>query len=308
LNLLLTVDVEEYDDILEAPGLYGPRHQHGGHSSIKTVVPRLLDLLDELGVKGIFFWVGKRVEGNESILRDVLRRGHEVGTHSFDHRCLYEHSEIEFAEDLALSIKTLRDVTGQPVVHYRAPGFSMTPRFYDRYNIVREAGIEFDYSLFAGNASHGGVSWKYDDAASLSIETASGILRSFPFHMSKLGNIKIPAFGGGYFRLLPQFVLRRSVAVASSGLQMFYIHPRDLDERQPRLRGLGLKRQIKSYVGIGGLWHKLAETLRRESFLDPSEYRRMAINERFDRASDFASSSGARSEHVISALRRDSAS
>ncbi len=46
---------------------------------------RILDLLDEFGVKATFFILGRRLEGREEILSEVVQRGHEVGGHGFGH-------------------------------------------------------------------------------------------------------------------------------------------------------------------------------------------------------------------------------
>jgi peptidoglycan/xylan/chitin deacetylase (PgdA/CDA1 family) len=46
---------------------------------------RILDLLDEYDAKATFFILGRRLEGKEKILDEVVKRGHEVGGHGFGH-------------------------------------------------------------------------------------------------------------------------------------------------------------------------------------------------------------------------------
>jgi len=47
--------------------------------------PRLLDALERAGARATFFVVGERVAGNEELLREAERRGHEIGLHGMTH-------------------------------------------------------------------------------------------------------------------------------------------------------------------------------------------------------------------------------
>ena len=44
-----------------------------------------LDLLDELGVPATFFLIGNRAANHPGLVRDYLRRGHQIAGHGFDH-------------------------------------------------------------------------------------------------------------------------------------------------------------------------------------------------------------------------------
>ena len=48
--------------------------------------PRYLDLLDELGVAATFFVVGLSCQRYPELVREYVRRGHQVAGHGFDHR------------------------------------------------------------------------------------------------------------------------------------------------------------------------------------------------------------------------------
>jgi peptidoglycan-N-acetylglucosamine deacetylase len=56
--------------------------------------PPLLDALDSLEARATFFVVGERLPGNEELLREIERRGHEVGLHGMTHR---RHDELDDA-------------------------------------------------------------------------------------------------------------------------------------------------------------------------------------------------------------------
>ena len=47
--------------------------------------PALLDLLDEHGRKAVFFVIGEKVRAHPELVREIVRRGHEVGNHTMTH-------------------------------------------------------------------------------------------------------------------------------------------------------------------------------------------------------------------------------
>ena len=47
--------------------------------------PRLLDLLEQHGVKAVFFMIGEKVAAHPDLAREVARRGHEIGNHTMTH-------------------------------------------------------------------------------------------------------------------------------------------------------------------------------------------------------------------------------
>jgi len=80
--------------------------------------PALLDLLDRHGAKATFFQVGRNVERLPDVAREVSRRGHETGNHTWSHRMLVRggaEEEVSRAQDL------LARVHGVPPRLFRAP-------------------------------------------------------------------------------------------------------------------------------------------------------------------------------------------
>ncbi|MBC2575442.1 polysaccharide deacetylase family protein [Peptostreptococcus canis] len=47
---------------------------------------RLLELLDDFDIKAIFFVVGKNAEKNRGIITDIIKNGHKIGFHSWEHK------------------------------------------------------------------------------------------------------------------------------------------------------------------------------------------------------------------------------
>lgn len=51
-----------------------------------TITPAVLDTLDKYGVKATFFVVGTSIQKNPGILKEILRRGHKIGNHTYNHK------------------------------------------------------------------------------------------------------------------------------------------------------------------------------------------------------------------------------
>jgi peptidoglycan/xylan/chitin deacetylase (PgdA/CDA1 family) len=75
----------------------------------------VLRILDQYGAKGTFFVVGKKIPGNEALLRRIVREGHELGNHSFHHLMLPARDDVGAASAL------IRGIVGSPPRMYRPP-------------------------------------------------------------------------------------------------------------------------------------------------------------------------------------------
>jgi polysaccharide deacetylase family protein (PEP-CTERM system associated) len=64
---------------------------------------------------------------------------------------------------------------------------------------------------------------------------------------------KLPAGGGGYFRLLPYALSRwmmERVNQVDQQSAIFYFHPWEIDPGQPRPEGASLKSRFRHYVNL----------------------------------------------------------
>ena len=86
---------------------------------------KVLDILEEYGVKATFFTVGTAGEGEEEILKQIVEAGHTLGMHSYTHDYSEIYSSVEnFAADFAREQEFLYSVTGVKSKVYRFPGGS----------------------------------------------------------------------------------------------------------------------------------------------------------------------------------------
>jgi peptidoglycan/xylan/chitin deacetylase (PgdA/CDA1 family) len=80
----------------------------------KQLTPAILDTLDAHCVKATFFMVGQRVQAYPAIVREVARRGHTVGTHTWSHQNLKQISQDAAINEIELGMSAVRKALGQP--------------------------------------------------------------------------------------------------------------------------------------------------------------------------------------------------
>ncbi len=89
------------------------------------VTPRILDVLDELGVKATFFVIGRNSEADVETLRRIHEEGHTIGLHSYSHEYqkIY-HSVEDYLADFQALEQWVFEITGERAEIFRFPGGS----------------------------------------------------------------------------------------------------------------------------------------------------------------------------------------
>jgi peptidoglycan/xylan/chitin deacetylase (PgdA/CDA1 family) len=83
--------------------------------------PRVLDALGRAGVPATFFLVGERAERAPEVVRRMTAEGHEVGSHSWSHRCLWLCGPRTTVAEITRAHERLGALTGVPPRHFRPP-------------------------------------------------------------------------------------------------------------------------------------------------------------------------------------------
>jgi polysaccharide deacetylase family protein (PEP-CTERM system associated) len=286
----LTVDVEDYYQVQSFA--IDPRRWDDYESRVVANTHRVLRLFDEHQVRATFFILGWVAERFPRLVRDIHASGHEIGCHSHRHRLIYEMTPDEFADDLARATSAVGTVTGEPVVAFRAPTFSITQKSLWALDVLIEQGYRYDSSVFPvyhdnygipgaprfpyriakGDATGGGEKGTGAFCAEhpqglagkrcLSPLLAPGLVE-FPPSVYRFLGYNLPVSGGGYFRLYPTglstYCLRR-INRRHGQPFMFYFHPWELDPDQPRLPG-SLKSRFRHYQNLARTETKLRRLL-----------------------------------------------
>lgn len=262
---ILTIDVEEWFHLLDNESTKTSNQWKNFEVRIHENMERIFSLLDRHNQKATFFCLGWIVDNFPEIIKEIARQGYEIGSHTQMHQLIYEQTPQEFNHDLERSVKTMEDLTGQKVKYFRAPGFSIREDNKWAFEVMASHGIEVDCSIFPVPRAHGGFpSYKQPVP---SILNYNGIeLKEFPINYVTILGKPLVFSGGGYFRLIPDKLLRHFTK--QSDYVMTYVHPRDFDPKQPMLKDLPLLRKFKSYVGLKGAEKKLEQWLADFDFVD----------------------------------------
>jgi polysaccharide deacetylase family protein (PEP-CTERM system associated) len=256
---VFSVDVEDWFHILDLPSTPPLSEWEKLPSRVEKNFNRLLDLFSEKQVSTTCFFLGWVGERFPHLVREAAARGHEIASHGYSHRLVYELSKEEFYQDALRSRCMLEDLSGVAVTGYRSAGFSVTERTFWFFDALAEAGYEYDSSVFPSRRGHGGMR-TYQRGPHV-IPSSPEIIE-FPITVTDLFGKSMCFFGGGYLRLFPYWLIRRmSQAVLAEGRPVvFYIHPREIDPDHPRLV-MGLGRRFKSYVNVESTERKLKQVL-----------------------------------------------
>lgn len=220
-------------------------------------VARVLDLFDEKGVKATFFTLGWVAERVPTAIHAIVDRGHELASHGYDHQRVFTMSRGEFAEDLAKTRAILEDAGGAPISGYRAPSFSIDARTPWAHEVLAEQG--YVYSSSVAPIVHDHYGWR--EAPRFAFRPVEGSdLVEIPVTTAQVGERRLAAGGGGFFRILPYAFSRWAIARVNARDErpaVFYFHPWEVDPGQPRVAGAPLRSKLRHYTNLSGMAGKL---------------------------------------------------
>ena len=143
----LTVDVEEWYHTCLVPDYVNPEDRPPLPEELDWLLPELLEMLAEARCSATFFVLGEVAERLPKRIREIVAAGHEVASHGHLHLRACERSLEAFQADIERSKEILEDVTGEPVLGFRAPEWSLRSLGSARLPIVAETGFLYDSSL-----------------------------------------------------------------------------------------------------------------------------------------------------------------
>ena len=86
---------------------------------------KVLEVLKKHNVKALFFIIGKNIQGNESILNQIVAEGHQIGNHSYSHHNFIDlWSTKKVTEDFASCQKLIEQY--QPQSKLFRPPYGVT--------------------------------------------------------------------------------------------------------------------------------------------------------------------------------------
>ncbi len=262
----LSFDIEDWFHMVGIDAVADPDTWSTLPSIVVDQTEWIVHTLAEADVKATFFMLGWVAERYPQLARLIADAGHELGTHSYWHRKVYDLTPEQFYEDMKRSIDVIESQSGQKILGFRAPSFSIRPGTEWAFDVLSDLGLVYDTSLFPARRGHGGYPCPPHPHI---FEGAPGgrPMHELPISVMRIGPIKLPFSGGGYVRLLPGAIIRRGFdQLHKRGCPVvIYLHPRDFCPDGPRV-SVPLHRRFKSYVGLGTTRRKLAMLLGRYRF------------------------------------------
>jgi polysaccharide deacetylase family protein (PEP-CTERM system associated) len=255
-----TVDVEEYFQVL-ALEPWAPREKWDSFPSlVEPQVERLLELLARHDARGTFFTVGWVAERHPALIRTIAAAGHELASHTWDHVRVTHQSPEAFRASVRRTRQLIEDLTGSPVIGFRAPSFSIVRGTEWALDVLLEEGYRYDSSLFPVRRPGYGYAGGRRDPHWL--ERGAGRLAEIPPATRLVMGINLPAAGGAWFRLLPTGLVRGALREAESrGVPgCFYVHNWEYDPGQPRL-AVPMATRVRHYGNLGAVWGRLERLL-----------------------------------------------
>jgi polysaccharide deacetylase family protein (PEP-CTERM system associated) len=246
----MTIDVEDYFHVSVFDGVV-PRHAWSTlESRVCRNTDRLLDLFASHDLRATFFVLGWVAERFPDLVTRIAGLGHEIASHGYGHRLVYDQTPQAFREDVRRAKALLEDKTGIRVRGYRAPSYSIVPRSLWALDVLIEEGYSYDASIFPVRHDRYGI--PVSARHPYQIGRPLGTIVEAPGSTTRVGPLNLPIAGGGYFRLLPYWWTRFGIQRVNQGEgrpAIFYLHPWEIDPGQPRLPA-GLLGRIRHYRNL----------------------------------------------------------
>lgn len=265
---VLSFDIEEHFQVSGLAAAVNRDNWNSYNSRVEKSTQSILSLLKRYDIKATFFILGWIAERHPKLIEQIAREDHEIASHGWDHKLIYDMTNDQFRDELAKTNTLLESLSGQKIIGHRAPSFSLGINDIDKFKILAELGFKYDSSLFP--MKH----FRYADSESaplapFDIESDGDVLlKEYPMTVVEYFGKRIPAAGGGYFRLFPDFLIDMNIkkVIADNRPVIVYLHPWEFDPNQPHLKGAGLGNTFRHYINLDKTQSKLEKIIRNYEF------------------------------------------
>lgn len=139
----LSVDVDSVASHLEGYGFDRPADDGAAY---RVAIPRALDIFEGLNTTATFFLIAEEARAHPDCVRDIVRRGHEVASHSMTHTLPFSDlTEARAHLEIVESRETLAALSGAEIDGFRAPSWDAGPTLLGR---IAGAGYRYDASAY----------------------------------------------------------------------------------------------------------------------------------------------------------------
>ena len=255
----LTVDVEDYFHVSAFEKAIDKADWNNLELRVEANTYRLLELFEQKQAKCTFFTLGWVAERCPNLIKAIVDQGHELASHGFAHQRATEMTPEQFLADVSKSKQILEDTSGQAIIGYRAPSFSINDSNTWVYETLAELGFEYSSSTYPIEHDLYGVpNWPR-----FTYQRDEGIIE-IPVPTVRKNERNTGIGGGGYFRLYPYWLSKRRIDNYLNTEQQpysFYFHPWEIDPEQPRVAGASIKSRLRHYLNLSRMEGKVERLL-----------------------------------------------
>ena len=230
---------------------------------------KIIDVCARFNVRATFFVLGLAAEKAGHVVKAIADAGHEIQSHGYGHEFVYQQTPDQFREDITRAKALLEDLIGKEVYAYRAPCFSIDERNLWALDVLAETGHRYDSSIFPLKTSRYGIDGYPREARIITTPAGHRLVEAPVASFTFMGK-RLPAGGGGYFRLLPYFVIRYAFRqLDRAGIPgIVYTHPYEYDpiEMSVLKEHVPWKRRLNQGIGRAGFPRKIDALLGEFSF------------------------------------------
>ena len=226
-------------------------------------IEKILRLFKQHNVHATFFTVGVIAENSPALIKKIADAGHELASHGFAHRRIFDMNPEEFEKDLIRSKIAIEKAAGKRILGYRAPEWSLKQSNLWALDALKKIGFAYDAS--AVPLTH--LSGKWFGLYPHEIKTKYGGIIEFPLSTFRCFWERLPFSGGLPMRINPYFhILDSTVKINRLGYPViFYLHPWELDSEHEKIE-LPINRKFMHYCNIKSTEKKFKLLLTRLEF------------------------------------------
>ena len=256
----ISVDVEDWFQVGAFERVIDRESWDRQDCRVERNTDAVLELFDAAGVKGTFFTLGWVAERYPALMRRIVAQGHELASHGYGHARIFSFTPEQFGQDIDRARGLLEDASGQAITGYRAPNFSLDARTPWAHPMLAERG--YRYSSSVAPVAHDHYGWAASPRFAWRPLADDGLVE-LPVTTARLGNRRLAAGGGGFFRLLPYRFSHWAVRQVNGEGEgaIIYFHPWEIDPGQPRVADAPLKAKLRHYSRLEAMAGKLARLL-----------------------------------------------
>ena len=256
----MTVDVEDYFQVSAFESRVDKAQWQKWPLRVENNTHRILDLFAAHDVQGTFFTLGWVAQRFPDLVKRIVSEGHEIASHGWEHIRVNTQTPQAFREDIERTRKLLQDISGEPVLGYRAASYSIGANESWAWEQLAQAGYRYSSSIVPIKHDLYGI----PGAPRFAFDTAGDQLLEIPITTVPLLGRNINCGGGGWFRLFPYGFSRWAMSRVNrvdKEAGIFYFHPWEIDPEQPRPEGLGLRTRFRHYLNLDRTYDRLDRLL-----------------------------------------------